>query len=117
MHWVVSHRIYLSLTKPTIQQRFHPSAKHLLYRYITPSFVGHSFRAKDETLVLFCQFTVVHFDLISNIFVSLCKYSGTLSMKLLTWRRVVSQAGLFGSGRARAKVCQNISGLHTKFFL
>jgi len=30
----------LSLTKPTMQQRFHPSAKHFLYKYNTPSFVG-----------------------------------------------------------------------------
>jgi len=31
MHWFVSHLIYLSLTTPTMQQCFHPSAKHLLY--------------------------------------------------------------------------------------
>jgi len=37
MHWYVSHLIYLSLTKPTMQQRFHPSVKHLLCRYITPT--------------------------------------------------------------------------------
>ena len=37
----------------------------------------------------FCQFTVVHFHLISNIF--LCRYaSRTLRMKLLTWCRVMS---------------------------
>jgi len=47
----------------------------------------------------FCQFTVVHFDLISNIF--LCRYtSRTLRMKLLTWCRVISRAELFGSDRA-----------------
>jgi len=61
MQWFVSHLIYLSLAKPTMQQFFHPSAKHLLYRCITPSFVGHSFRAEVK-LRLFCQFTVVHFD-------------------------------------------------------
>jgi len=33
---------------PTMQQRFHPSAKHLLYKYITPIFVGHSFGVKGE---------------------------------------------------------------------
>jgi len=44
MHWFVSHLIYLSLTKPTMQQCFHPSAKHMLCRYIIPNFVGHSFR-------------------------------------------------------------------------
>ena len=27
----------LSLTKLTMQQRFHPSAKHLLYKYNTPT--------------------------------------------------------------------------------
>ena len=65
-------------------------------------------------LVLFCQFTVVHFDLMSTIL--LCRYaSRTLRMKLLTWCRVISLAGLFGSGRARV-VCQIISGLHTKLF-
>ena len=36
--------------------------------YITPSFVGHSFRVRGETWYFFCQFTVVHLDLISNIF-------------------------------------------------
>jgi len=51
--------------------------------------------------LLFCQFTVVHFDLISNIFS--CRHaSRTLRMKLLTWRRVASQVGLFRSGWARA---------------
>jgi len=32
------------------------------------------------------------------------------------WRRVASRAGLFGSGRVRAQVCQNVSGLHTQVF-
>jgi len=65
-----------------MQQRFHPSAKHLLYKHITPSFVGHSFRVKGETYtVLFRQFTVVHFDLISNIFS--CRYASTV--ELLEW--------------------------------
>jgi len=103
MHWFVSHLIYLSLTKSAMQQRFHPSTKHLIYTYITPSFVGHSFRVKGETWCLFAnsQITVAHFELISSIFS--CRYaSRTLRMKLLTWCRVVSQAGLFGSGRARA---------------
>jgi len=49
MHRFVSHMICLSLTKPTLQQCFRSSAKHLLYRYITPSFVGHSFRVEGET--------------------------------------------------------------------
>jgi len=53
MRWLVSNLIYLSLTKPTMQQCFHPSAEHLLYRYITPSFVGHSFRAEGETWYFF----------------------------------------------------------------
>jgi len=39
----------LEFNQTTMQQRFHPSAKHLLYKYITPSFVGHSFRFKGET--------------------------------------------------------------------
>jgi len=32
-----------------MQQCFHPSVKHLLYRYITPNFVGHSFHVEGET--------------------------------------------------------------------
>ena len=53
--WFGIHLIYLNLNKPTMQQCFHPSAKHLLYRYITPSFVGHSFRVKGETLYFFAN--------------------------------------------------------------
>ena len=90
--------------------------------YITLSFVGHSFRVEGEFLCgtflcgTFCQFTIVNFHLISNIF--LCRYASTTPrMKLLTWCRVISLAGLFGSGRARAWVCPNISGLHTKHFI
>jgi len=49
MRWFVSHLIYMGLTKPTMQQCFHTSAKHLLYKYITPSFVAHTFRVKGET--------------------------------------------------------------------
>jgi len=55
MHFLVSHLIHLSLAKPTMQQCFHPSAKHLLYKYITPSFVGHSFRVKGETWYFFAN--------------------------------------------------------------
>jgi len=32
-----------------MQQCFHPSAKLLLYKFITPHFVGHSFHVKAET--------------------------------------------------------------------
>jgi len=39
-----------------MQQCFHPSAKRLLYRYVTPSFVGHSFRVESET----CYFLSIH---------------------------------------------------------
>jgi len=46
MHWFVSYLIYLSLTKPTMQQCFHPSAKYLLCRYIIPSFVERIFVLK-----------------------------------------------------------------------
>jgi len=52
MHWFVSHLIYLILTKPIVQQHRHPSAKHLLYKYITPRFFGHPFRVKGETWYL-----------------------------------------------------------------
>ena len=46
---------YLSLTKPTMQQCFHPSAKYLLCRYIIPSFVEHSFRVEGESWYLFAN--------------------------------------------------------------
>jgi len=38
-----------------MQQCFNPSAKHLLYRYITSSFVGHPFRVKGETWYFFAN--------------------------------------------------------------
>jgi len=38
-----------------MQQCFHQSAKHLLYRYITSSFVGHSFHVEDETWYFFAN--------------------------------------------------------------
>jgi len=56
MHWFLSHLIYLRLTKPTMQQCFHPSAKHLLYRYyITLNFLGHSFRVEGGTWYVFAN--------------------------------------------------------------
>ena len=56
--------------------------------YITPSFVGHFFRVEVK-LDTFCQFSIVHFHLISNIF--LCRYASiTPRMKVLTWCRVMS---------------------------
>jgi len=39
----------------TMQQRFHRSAKHLLYKYIIPSFVVHPFRVKGETWYFFAN--------------------------------------------------------------
>jgi len=41
------------LLRPTMQQRFYTSAKHLFEKYITPNFVGHSFRVKGETWYFF----------------------------------------------------------------
>jgi len=38
-----------------MQQCSHPSAKHLLYRYITPIFAAHSFRGKGETWYFFAN--------------------------------------------------------------
>jgi len=60
----------LSLTKPTMQQCFHPRAKHLLHRYVTPTFAANFFRVNEGEIFYFCQFTVVHFGfcLISNTF-------------------------------------------------
>ena len=79
IHWFVSHTIYLSLGKPTMQQCFYLSAKHLLYRYVAPSFAGHSFRVLMQ--VKLGTFSPIHrcefwflFDL-KNISVSLCKYN------------------------------------------
>jgi len=70
--------IFFSSAKPTMQQHFHPSAKHLLYTYITPSFVGHSFHVKGETWYFLpihrCAFLIN----LKYIFVSLCKCSRTL---------------------------------------
>ena len=69
----------LSLTKPTMQQRFHPSAKHLLYKHNTPSFVGRSFRVKGEICTVpFRQIIAVHFDSSSNIFS--CRYASTVEL-------------------------------------
>jgi len=113
MPWFVSHLIYLSLTKSTMQRRLDPSAKHLVQTDITPIFVGHSFRDKGETWYFLpihcCEFL---FNL-KYIFVSLCKYSTTLRMNLLTWCRVVSLAG---SGLTLSKYSGLMSGLHTKLF-
>jgi len=55
MDWFESHLFYLSLTKSTMQQYFHPSAKRLLYRYITPNFVGQFFRVEGETWYCFAN--------------------------------------------------------------
>jgi len=55
MYWFGSQLIFLSLTKPIMQYRFHPCAKHLLYKYITPSFVGHFFRVKGESWYFFAN--------------------------------------------------------------
>jgi len=38
-----------------MKQRFHPSGKRLLYKYIAPSFVGHSFSVKGETWYFFAN--------------------------------------------------------------
>ena len=94
MHWFVSHLIYLSLSKLTMPQYFHPGAKYLLYRYITPSFVRHSFRVEGETFLPIhrCAFWFKS----QKYFVCRCA-SRTLRMKLLKWCRVISLAGLFGT--------------------
>jgi len=38
-----------------MKQRFDPSGKHLLYTYITPNFVGHSFSVEGETWYFFAN--------------------------------------------------------------
>jgi len=45
----------LEFNQTTVQQSFHPSAKHLLCRYITRSFVGHSLHGKGETRYFFAN--------------------------------------------------------------
>jgi len=109
MHWFVRHLIYLSLTKPQCSNVF------IQVRNICLS---------TSLLVLLDILLVLKVKLgtflpinrcpfwfnLKYIFVSLCMYSGTLRMQLLAWCKVVSQAGLFGSGLARPSVCQNISG-------
>jgi len=55
MDCFVSHLIHLNLTKPTMKQRFHSSGKHFLYKYITPSFLGHSLGVKGETWYFFAN--------------------------------------------------------------
>jgi len=65
-------------------------------------------------VVLFWQFTVVHLDLISNIFLR-----SFMQVELLEWNFWYGadlQVGPGFSGRLGLKVCQNISGLHTKLF-
>jgi len=118
IQWFVSHLIYLGLTKPTMQQCFHPSAKHLLYRCITPSFDGHSFRVEGET----SSFLPIHRCAFWFSNVILCRYANrTLRIKLLTWCRVISLAGHFGSRRSRDLILSKyfglISSLHTKLFI
>jgi len=77
MHWFVSHLIYLSLTKPTMQQHFHPSAKHCFTSTSHLVLLDILFVLKVN-LGNFCQFTVVHFDLISNIFA--CRYASPVEL-------------------------------------
>ena len=57
-----------------------------------------------------------------NLNIFLCRYaSRTLRIKLLTWCRVISLAGHFGSGRSRDLILSKyfglISSLHTKLFI
>jgi len=84
---IVSHLIYLSLTKATMQQCLHPNAKHLLYRFVTPSFLVILFVLMLVTIGTFvpihsCAFLFL-FNLTVNIFP--CPYASiTLIMKPLT---------------------------------
>jgi len=52
------------------------SKRELVYKYITPSSVGHFFRLIGETWYFFA--TVVRFDLISNLFS--CRYANTVEL-------------------------------------
>jgi len=68
-----------------MQQCFHPSAKHLLYKHVTPSFAVHFFVLMQVKLGKFLHIYHCAFDfcLIPNIFS--CRYaSRTLRMKLLS---------------------------------
>jgi len=92
MHWFVSHLIYLSLTNPQWSNAF-IQVRNVCFTDTSHLVVWTFFSCWRWNLVLFCQFTVVHFALISNTF--LCRYaSRTLRMKLLTRCRVISRAGI-----------------------
>ena len=111
MHWLASHLIYLNLTKLSNSQcsNVFIQVRNICFLDTSHLVLLHILFVLKVKLGTFCQFTVVHFDLISNIILC-CYASRALRMKLLTWSRVISLPGLFGSGWARAQVCQHISG-------
>jgi len=78
IHGFASHLICLSLTKPTMHQCFHPSAKHLLYRYVSPSLAVFLFvlmQVKLGTFLPIHRYAVWFVFNLKYIFVSLCKYN------------------------------------------
>jgi len=61
-----------------MQQCFHPSAEHLLYKYITPSFVGHSFGVKGVTWYFLLGHRCAFWFNLKYIFS--CRYASTVEL-------------------------------------
>ena len=63
---------------------FSSTAKHLLYKHVTPTFAGEFFRVNaGETWCCFCRFIFVHFDFCLISIILQCRYaSRTLRIKL-----------------------------------
>ena len=112
MHWFVSHLIYFCLTKPIMQQCFHPSTKYLLCEYIAPSFVRHSFRVRGE-LGTFSPIHLCAFWFKSQIYFCVVMQVELLEWKF--WHGAVLEVGP-GSGLSLSKYFGPISGLHKKLF-
>jgi len=93
MHWFHSHLIYLSLTKPRMQQCFHPSAKHLLTSTSHLVLLDILFVLKVK-LITFLRIHRCAFGFnLKYIFASLRKNSYNETFDF-TWCRVISRTGL-----------------------
>ena len=93
IHCFISHLIYLSFNQTHNAAILSSKCETFVLQIHHTKFCWTFFSCWRWNLVLVCQFTVVHFNLISNIF--LCRYeSRNLRMKLLTWCRVISRSGL-----------------------
>ena len=105
MHWFISHLIYLSLTKPTMQQGFHP-VRNICFTDTWHLVLLHILFVLEVKLGTFLIIQRCAFWF--NLKYILCRCaSRTLRMKLLSWCAESGWAFRVGSGRAW--VCQNIS--------